>query len=76
MALINTGSYSASKAGVRSLGRVLNQELRLNIKVITIEPWATEPMVGSYGWSSKNSKAVRNVCRDPFCKMRKTGDKQ
>jgi short-subunit dehydrogenase len=40
------GSYSASKAGVRSLGQVLNQELRLNgnkqIKVVTIEPWAVD----------------------------------
>jgi short-subunit dehydrogenase len=40
------GSYSASKAGVRSLGQVLNQELRLNgnknIKVVTIEPWAAD----------------------------------
>jgi short-subunit dehydrogenase len=40
------GSYSASKAGVRSLGEVLNQELRLNgnknIKVVTIEPWAVD----------------------------------
>lgn len=40
------GSYSASKAGVRSLGEVINQELRLagykNIKVTTIEPWAVD----------------------------------
>jgi short-subunit dehydrogenase len=40
------GSYSASKAGVRSLGQVLNQELRLDglkkIKVVTIEPWAAD----------------------------------
>jgi short-subunit dehydrogenase len=40
------GSYSASKAAVRSLGEVLNQELRLsghkNIKVVTIEPWAVD----------------------------------
>jgi short-subunit dehydrogenase len=40
------GSYSATKAGVRSLGNALNQELRLNkyrrIKVVTIEPWATD----------------------------------
>lgn len=39
-------SYSASKAGVRSLGLALNQELRLNyykdIKVVTIEPWAVD----------------------------------
>ncbi|MDB5234663.1 MAG: family NAD(P)-dependent oxidoreductase [Hymenobacter sp.] len=40
------GVYSASKAGVRSLGEVINQELRLNgnknIKVVTIEPWAVD----------------------------------
>lgn len=40
------GSYSASKAGVRSLGEVINQELRLaghkHIKVVTIEPWAVD----------------------------------
>jgi short-subunit dehydrogenase len=40
------GVYSATKAGVRSLGQVLNQELRLNknkeIKVVTIEPWAVD----------------------------------
>ena len=40
------GAYSATKAGVRSLGQVLNQELRLNknknIKVVTIEPWAVD----------------------------------
>jgi len=39
-------SYAASKAGVRSLGLALNQELRLNgynkIKVVTIEPWAVD----------------------------------
>ncbi|MDW8848577.1 SDR family NAD(P)-dependent oxidoreductase [Flavobacterium sp. MMLR14_040] len=39
-------SYSASKAGVRSLGLALSQELRLNdykdIKVVTIEPWAVD----------------------------------
>jgi short-subunit dehydrogenase len=57
--LINTGSvesesplayhasYAATKAGVRHLGKVLNQELRLSgqkkkIKVITIMPWATD----------------------------------
>jgi short-subunit dehydrogenase len=40
------GSYAASKAGVRSLGESLNQELRLahynDIKVVTIEPWAVD----------------------------------
>jgi short-subunit dehydrogenase len=40
------GSYSASKAAVRSLGQALNQELRLahhdNIKVVTNEPWAVD----------------------------------
>lgn len=39
-------SYSASKAGARSLGLALSQELRLNnykdIKVVTIEPWAID----------------------------------
>jgi short-subunit dehydrogenase len=39
-------SYAASKAGVRSLGLALGQELRLNgyseIKVVTIEPWAVD----------------------------------
>lgn len=39
-------SYSASKAGVRSLGLALHQELRLSgfkdIKVVTIEPWAVD----------------------------------
>jgi short-subunit dehydrogenase len=40
------GSYAASKAGVRSLGQSLNQELRLagydDIKVTTVEPWAVD----------------------------------
>ncbi|MCE7032561.1 SDR family NAD(P)-dependent oxidoreductase [Lysobacter sp. GX 14042] len=40
------GSYSASKAGVLSLGRVLNEELRLDgqerIKVATVMPWAVD----------------------------------
>jgi short-subunit dehydrogenase len=40
------GTYSASKAGVRSLGESMNQELRLagydDIKVVTIEPWAVD----------------------------------
>ncbi|UYQ95807.1 SDR family NAD(P)-dependent oxidoreductase [Chitinophaga horti] len=56
--LINTGSidsevplayqssYSASKAGVRSLGQAIHQELRLNneryIRVVTIMPWAAD----------------------------------
>lgn len=39
-------SYSASKAGVRSLSLALSQELRLNgytgISVVTIEPWAAD----------------------------------
>ncbi len=39
-------TYSASKAGVRSLGQALNQELRLNgmkwIKVATVMPWAAD----------------------------------
>lgn len=39
-------AYSASKAGVRSIGLVLRQELRLagikTIKVITISPWALD----------------------------------
>jgi short-subunit dehydrogenase len=56
--LINTGSvesevplayhasYAASKAGVRSLGEALHQELRLSgekhIRVVTIMPWAAD----------------------------------
>jgi short-subunit dehydrogenase len=40
------GSYSASKAGVRSLGEVLHEELRLDherhIRVVTIMPWAAD----------------------------------
>jgi short-subunit dehydrogenase len=40
------GSYSASKAAVLSLGRVLNEEIRLSgtrtIKVATVMPWATD----------------------------------
>lgn len=39
-------SYSASKAGVLSLGRALNEELRLDgqerIKVATVMPWAVD----------------------------------
>ena len=56
--LINVGSidsetphpyqatYSATKAGVRSLGLALSQELKRNgyknIKVVTVEPWAVD----------------------------------
>jgi short-subunit dehydrogenase len=40
------GSYAASKAGVRSLGETLNEELRLDnnkkIRVVTIMPWAAD----------------------------------
>jgi short-subunit dehydrogenase len=39
-------SYAASKAGVLSLGRTLNEEIRLSkieaIKVATVMPWATD----------------------------------
>jgi short-subunit dehydrogenase len=39
-------AYSASKAGVRSLGLALSQELKRNgyknIKVVTVEPWAVD----------------------------------
>ncbi|HEY8396962.1 MAG TPA: SDR family NAD(P)-dependent oxidoreductase [Flavihumibacter sp.] len=39
-------SYGASKAGVRAMGLVLRQELRLekqkNIKVVTVSPWAID----------------------------------
>ncbi|WP_186774552.1 SDR family NAD(P)-dependent oxidoreductase [Chitinophaga pinensis] len=38
--------YAASKAGVRSLGLALSQELRIDgykhIRVVTIEPWAAD----------------------------------
>lgn len=45
-------AYSASKAGVRSIGLVLRQELRLagikTIRVITISPWALDtPLWGN-----------------------------
>lgn len=56
--LINVGSiesenplayhatYAATKGGVVNLGQALNQELRLsgnrNIRVVTVEPWATD----------------------------------
>jgi short-subunit dehydrogenase len=40
------GSYSASKAGVLSLGRALNEEIRLSgiktIRVATVMPWAAD----------------------------------
>lgn len=46
-------SYSASKAGVLSLGRVLNQELRLhderNISVVTVMPWAIDTPLWDHG---------------------------
>lgn len=39
-------SYSATKAGIRSMDLAISQELRLNgydkIKVVTIEPWAVD----------------------------------
>ena len=39
-------SYSATKAGVLNLSKIINHELRLagykNIKVVTIEPWAVD----------------------------------
>jgi short-subunit dehydrogenase len=39
-------TYSASKAGVRSLGLAISQELQLNgykkIKIVTVEPWAVD----------------------------------
>jgi short-subunit dehydrogenase len=39
-------SYSASKAGVRSLDQTVNQELRLaglkKIRIVTVEPWAVD----------------------------------
>jgi short-subunit dehydrogenase len=40
-------SYAATKAGIRSLGEVLHQEIRLSgdkkkIKVVTIMPWAVD----------------------------------
>ncbi len=45
-------AYSASKAGVRSIGLVLRQELRLagikTIKVITISPWALDTPLWSH----------------------------
>jgi short-subunit dehydrogenase len=44
--LANHASYSASKAAVLSLGRALNEELRLagarSIAVSTVMPWATD----------------------------------
>jgi short-subunit dehydrogenase len=45
--LANQASYSASKAAILSLGRALNEELRLDgaddvIRVVTILPWAVD----------------------------------
>ncbi|WP_197038325.1 SDR family NAD(P)-dependent oxidoreductase [Billgrantia saliphila] len=45
--LANQASYSASKAAILSLGRAINEELRLDgadddIRVVTILPWAVD----------------------------------
>jgi NAD(P)-dependent dehydrogenase (short-subunit alcohol dehydrogenase family) len=46
VSLAYQASYSASKAGVRSLDDALAQDLRLarlnDVRVVTVEPWATD----------------------------------
>ena len=62
------GSYSASKAGIRSLGNVLNQELRLdhskNIKVVTIEPWTVDTPIWDHA-ANYSGGTARSAAMDP-----------
>jgi NAD(P)-dependent dehydrogenase (short-subunit alcohol dehydrogenase family) len=78
--LINVGSvnsevplayqavYSATKAGVLSLGRTLNEEIRLSgraptIRVVTIMPWAADTPIWSHA-ANYTGHAARMVAMD------------
>jgi short-subunit dehydrogenase len=60
--------YSATKAGVRSLGQALNQELRLNgyknIKIVTIHPWAVDTPLWRHA-ANYSGGTPRMVAMDP-----------
>jgi short-subunit dehydrogenase len=62
-------SYSASKAGVLSLGRVLNEELRLSgmrgpIEVATVMPWATDTPFFEHA-ANYTGRTTREPAMDP-----------
>ncbi|MBO9702925.1 MAG: hypothetical protein J7604_22110 [Sporocytophaga sp.] len=70
MPLAYQGSYSASKAGVRSLGEVINQELRLagykHIKVTTIEPWGADTPWWGHAANYSGGKPRMKAMDDPY----------
>ncbi|MDB6117384.1 MAG: oxidoreductase, partial [Verrucomicrobiaceae bacterium] len=63
------GSYSASKAAVLSLGRVLNEELRLSgiktISVATIMPWAVDTPWWTHAANYSGHKTRMAAMDDP-----------
>jgi short-subunit dehydrogenase len=80
--LINVGSvaseiplayqavYSATKAGVLSLGRTLNEEIRLSgrartIRVVTIMPWAADTPIWSHAANYTGHAARMAAIDDP-----------
>jgi short-subunit dehydrogenase len=62
--------YSATKAGVLSLGRTLNEEIRLSgaartIRVATIMPWATDTPIWSHAANYTGHAARMAAMDDP-----------
>jgi short-subunit dehydrogenase len=67
--LANQASYSASKSAVLSLGRALNEELRLSgvetIKVVTVLPWAVDTPVWEHAANYSGRKPRMVAVDDP-----------
>jgi short-subunit dehydrogenase len=65
----NQSSYAASKAGVLSLGRALNEELRLSgidtVKVSTVLPWAADTPIWEHAANYTGSKPRMIAVDDP-----------
>jgi short-subunit dehydrogenase len=61
-------SYAATKAGIRSLGNLLNEELRLahskKIKVISIEPWTVDTPIWEHA-ANYSGGTARSAAMDP-----------
>lgn len=61
-------SYAASKGGIRNLDKALSQELRLRkqkkIRVVTIEPWATDTPIWGHA-ANYSGGTARMAAMDP-----------
>ena len=61
-------SYAATKAGIRSVGNAISQELRIDrlkkIKVVTIEPWTVDTPIWDHA-ANYSGGTARSAAMDP-----------